>query len=105
MNSEFVKYDSDKPRTDLLPPLAIIDVSKALSFGAKKYKAGNWANCDSSNRYVGASLRHILAWQSGEDLDPESQLNHLTHAACSILFALEMELRHWGTDTRLDKIK
>ena len=99
--TDFIKHDSNKPRTDLLTPLAIVEVAKVLGFGAKKYAPGNWAKCDSRSRYVGAALHHLLAWQAGEDADPESGLPHLAHAACSVLFALEMELRGWGKPDRL----
>lgn len=43
-------------------------------------------------RYIGAALRHILAYQTGERLDPESDGNpHLAHALTSLAFALELE--------------
>jgi hypothetical protein len=99
--SDFIKEDGAKPRTDLMPPLAILAVAEVLGFGARKYAPGNWAKCASRNRYVAAALRHLLAWQSGEDRDPESGLSHLAHAACSVLFALEMEVRGWGAPDRL----
>ena len=101
--SDFIKHDGAKPRTDLLPPLSILEVAKALGFGARKYAPGNWAKCDSRNRYVAAALRHLLAWQAGEDTDPESGISHLAHAACSVVFALEMQLRGWGQDDRLQR--
>ena len=30
-------------------------------------------------------MRHMAAWQAGEDLDPESGRNHLGHAMCNLL--------------------
>lgn len=97
----FVKADGGKPRADLLPPLAVLRVADVLGFGALKYAPGNWAKADSRDRYVAAALRHLLAYQAGEDADRESGLPHLAHAACSVLFALEMQLRGWGGDLRL----
>ena len=39
-----IKYDSVKPRMNLLPPKAIVEVSKVLTFGAEKYDAENYAS-------------------------------------------------------------
>ena len=97
----FVKADDGKPRADLLPPLALLRIADVLGFGARKYAPGNWAKADARDRYVAAALRHLLAYQAGENDDRESGLPHLAHAGCSILFALEMELRGWGKDQRL----
>ena len=37
-----LKFDSEKPRMDLLPPKAISEVAKVLGFGAEKYGPENW---------------------------------------------------------------
>ena len=87
------KYDGEKPRMYLLPPKALIEVSKVLTFGANKYDENNWSKLDNlQNRYTGAALRHIFAHMDGEDLDPETDLDHLAHAICCLLFKLEAKL-------------
>ena len=91
--SEGVKYDSKKPKMNLLPPKAIVEISKVLTFGAAKYDAENWRKLDDlQNRYTAGALRHIFAHMDGEDLDPETNLSHLAHAMCCLLFKLEIEL-------------
>ena len=40
--SKGIKYDSAKPKMNLLPPKAILEVAKVLTFGAEKYGAENW---------------------------------------------------------------
>ena len=47
-----LKFDSEKPRMDLLPPKAIFEVAKVLGFGAEKYGPENW-------RLLDLSLIHI----------------------------------------------
>lgn len=83
-----LKYDSGKPRMELLPTIALEEVAKVLTFGANKYGAWNWAGGIVYSRLIGAALRHIFAWIRGENLDPESGLSHLAHAACCILMII-----------------
>ena len=40
------------------------------------------------SRYFSAAQRHLLAWNDGEDNDPESGLPHLAHASCNLMFML-----------------
>ncbi|TPV93168.1 MAG: hypothetical protein B7733_21920 [Myxococcales bacterium FL481] len=101
--AEFTKHDGGKPRPDLLPPLALMETSAVLEFGARKYAPGNWRKVEDRQRYMAATLRHLLEYQSGKDADPESKLHVLAHAACSLLFLLECELAGLGADTRPGK--
>ena len=83
------KFDTDKDRWELLPWEAVRQIVRVLTYGAKKYDDNNWQlvpNMD--NRYFAALLRHLVAWRSGEQIDAESGLPHLAHAACCILFLL-----------------
>ncbi|QGH45101.1 hypothetical protein [Ralstonia phage Reminis] len=92
------KYDAGKPRVDLLIdgcPLSLEEVSKVLTFGSKKYADHNWQKVpEAEKRYKAAMMRHVLASAKGEKVDDESSLSHLAHAACCILFMLELELRN-----------
>ena len=88
-----IKYDSAKPKMNLLPPKAIVEVAKVLTFGAEKYDAENWRKLDDlQNRYTAGALRHIFAHMDGEKLDSETGLSHMAHALCCLLFKLEIEL-------------
>ena len=87
------KFDSSKPKMYLLPPKALIEVSKVLTFGAEKYDEENWRKLDNlQNRYTGGALRHLFAHMDGELNDPETNYSHLAHAICCLLFKLEIEL-------------
>jgi len=90
------KHDTDKaakPSLSLLPTQPLLEIARVLDFGAAKYAAHNWRAGIDNSRLLDAALRHILANNEGETLDPESGLNHLAHAGCMILFALEQQLR------------
>lgn len=83
------KYDDDKPRLNLLPFEALEEVALVLNFGAKKYGDWNWKGGFKYGRLSAAAMRHLFAWSTGEDKDPESGYSHLAHAACCVLFLLD----------------
>jgi len=95
-----VKFDGDKIRMELLPTHALEEIGKVMTFGAKKYDDENWRGGMSWKRLVGAALRHLFAWSSGENTDPESGLSHLSHAACCLAFLITYEKTSTGTDDR-----
>lgn len=98
--SQAQKFDTGKPRTDLIPPDALLEVASVFGYGAEKYAARNWELGMSWSRLYGASLRHLFAWASGENRDQESQHLTLAHAACTILMLLATTQRGIGTDDR-----
>lgn len=100
MGSQGIKHDHEKPRMDLLPYKPLAEIAKVLGFGAKKYSAHNWRAGFEWNRLSGAAMRHLHAWNEGEDIDPETGLSHLAHASCCLLFLLEHEISGLGVDTR-----
>jgi hypothetical protein len=45
-------------------------------------------------------MRHLHAFNDGEDKDPESGLSHLAHLGCCVMFLLEFEKTHKELDDR-----
>jgi len=87
---EGVKYDKEKPDYSLLPPYALEDVVKVLTFGAEKYDRWNWKKLDNlEDRYFAAAQRHLWAVMRGETHDLESGKHHYAHAICCIMYLLE----------------
>ena len=95
-----IKFDEEKPRTDLIPPEALLEVAKIFGFGAKKYSDDNWRDGFGWRRLYGSILRHLFAWATGESLDPETNSSHLAHACCGIMMLLTHELLDLGEDDR-----
>lgn len=91
VTNAFMKFDDKKPRMQLVPASLGIACAEALTYGAKKYKVNNWRNATDIESYISALTRHMDAWRSGEDLDPESGLSHLSHAAANLAFIIELE--------------
>ena len=100
MHDQGVKFDKEKPRVDLLPGDALLEIAKVLGHGAEKYDDRNWELGMDWHRPFGALLRHLWAWWGGEELDKESGLPHLSHAGCNILFLIAYSLRNKGLDDR-----
>jgi hypothetical protein len=89
------KFDSGKLRYGLIPPLALAEMVKVLTFGAQKYEPDNWKYVtDSKNRYFDALERHIWAYKMGEQFDPESGIHHLAHAMCCLFFLYEHDVKY-----------
>ena len=87
------KFDGGKLEYGLVPPLALKEMVKVLTFGAQKYERDNWQRVpDSKRRYFDAMQRHLWAWKEGEVFDPESGIHHLAHAACCVFFLLERDM-------------
>jgi hypothetical protein len=95
-----LKFDDGKLPLHLLSTEAMNQTAAVLQFGAEKYAAHNWRKGFVWSRPLAAAMRHITAFNAGEDKDPESGLSHLAHAACCIMFLLEFEKTHRELDDR-----
>lgn len=73
-------------RYDLFPPLALEAVSVVLSQGAEKYGVGNWKGIPADS-HLNHAVRHVYRHLSGDRSE-----DHLEHAACRLLMALERKL-------------
>lgn len=85
-----IKFDQGKPQMSLIPPRALEEVAKALTYGASKYSPYNYLQGIGfdQRRLLDAALRHIYAHLRREDID-ESGNSHLSHAIASLLMLLE----------------
>ncbi len=86
------KYDDGKLLMSLVQPEFTEAIADVLTFGAGKYGPNNWQKVDNAeSRYMDALLRHLSAYRRGEDVDSESGLSHLAHAATNIMFILHFD--------------
>jgi hypothetical protein len=85
------KFDANKVRLDLLPIRPLKDTAEVLTYGLNKYGKDSWREGEMIqwSRVYSSLQRHLFAFQSGEDLDPETGYSHLAHAACNILMMME----------------
>lgn len=80
---------------------ALLAVGRVLEHGARKYAPNNWTRAPSWMEYVHPMFRHLLAWMSGEDKDPDTGESHIAHLACDALFLLEFIESKTSKDDRL----
>lgn len=96
------RFDQEKIKFELLEPYAIQQVAKVFTFGAQKYAANNWIeNPMNISRLLGSLHRHINAFEQGEDVDPETGLSHMAHAAWNALAVVSYMKYHPHKDDRV----
>ena len=82
---------STKPQLQLIPSYFSEELARVMQNGKEKYGERNWITGDgvSLQTYLGAILRHTNKIISGEDIDPESGLEHAAHIAASCAIILD----------------
>jgi hypothetical protein len=78
------RYNGGKPDFSLLPMSTLEDEVRVWMYGAQKYASWNWAKGMPWSVPFACLMRHMAAWQRGEENDPESGLPHLAHAMCNL---------------------
>lgn len=87
-----VVRERGKIRLDLVPAAALREEAKALDAGNKKEGRTpfNWrVSRVLASDQVGGALRHIAAWQEGEEIDAESMAHHLGAARARLGIILD----------------
>lgn len=86
------KYDEYKLRMDLIPTSAIYSLAEVFTYGSKKYGDYEWKKGIYHSRLYAATLRHLISYWDGENIDSESGLNHLKHAMANLAMMIDSPL-------------
>jgi hypothetical protein len=78
------RFNDGKPDWSLLPMWTLEDELRVWMYGREKYAAWNWAKGMPWSVPFACLMRHMAAWQAGEECDKESGLPHLAHAMCNL---------------------
>jgi hypothetical protein len=78
------RYNDNKPDLSLIPLSTLADEARVWMYGKNKYAAWNWTKGMAWSVPLACALRHLAAWQRGEENDPESGLPHIAHAMCNL---------------------
>lgn len=81
-------------------PNAIKELTLALTEGTEKYGRMNWAKGMPPEEIVDSLLRHLMAWRSGEMVDPDSKskATHLAKVLSNALMLCELHGHRFYTE-------
>lgn len=78
-------FGSKKFSISAVPMQILGEISVAMQEGAAKYGKHNYRVIGvRASIYIDAAFRHTSAWWEGQDMDPDSNLSHITKAIASL---------------------
>ena len=87
-----------------LPANVTKEVSIGMMEGAMKYGRHNYRVTGvRASVYIDATIGHILDYWEGQDMDPESNLHHITKAIASLYVLRDSQMRNMCEDDRPPK--
>jgi hypothetical protein len=95
-----LRYNSSKPRWDLLPPDALEALADLMTKNLEKYPPRNWEKGMAWGNCFAAIMRHSWKWWKGEDLDAESGHPHMVHVMWNAMALVSYTKRGVGKDDR-----
>ena len=108
-----MSYPDDNPKTALgeakpklsdTPTIGIRELGRVHTMGSLKYGRFNWRDHTvSSSVYYDAAMRHLMAWFEGEDVDPESGIDHRAHVMACMNILMDAEEHEKLNDNRPHK--
>lgn len=94
--TEGLKFDASKPRFELLSPDALLELARVATKGAEIYGDRNWELGMDWTRILGALYRHTIAWQRGEEFDPETGCHHMAAVMWNAMVLLHFQAHGTG---------
>jgi hypothetical protein len=85
---------------------AMAEIGLAMLEGGRKYGRHNYREAGvRASVYFDSTLRHLVAWWEGEDIDPDSGLSHVTKAIAGLMVLRDSMLEGNWVDDRPPKVK
>jgi len=89
-----------------VPSEVVAEIGLAMLEGARKYGRHNYRIAGvRSSVYYDALFRHMCAWWEGEDVDPDSGLNHVIKALSTLTVLRDAMINEKLTDDRPPSLK
>jgi hypothetical protein len=95
-----MKFNQKKLRYELIPFVSLDQLAAVFTFGALKYEDHNWKGMDPVEGIEwcrAAMMRHVSKLEQGQEIDPDSGLNHWAHICWNAVACL------WHAN-QLDKV-
>jgi len=84
-----------------MPAPVLLECGLVKLHGDLKYGRYNWRDAGvRASVYYDASMRHLMAWYEGEDIDPDSGIHHLAHAMTGLSVLRDSQIQGNWTDDR-----
>lgn len=84
----------------------LMELGIAMQEGACKYGRHNYRVIGvRGSVYYDATMRHLMSWWEGEDIDPDSGLSHVTKAIASLVVLRDAMLQEKFNDDRPPKAR
>lgn len=80
------RHNEGKTQTREIDPAFILGMGDVLTKSRAKYEHFNWCKPTKLSTPYESAMRHLMAFQAGEDIDKETGLSHLLHVATNIMF-------------------
>lgn len=81
------------------------DCARVFEYGRKKYASWNWAKGMPWSVPAACAVRHLLAIDRGEELDPESGLPHWGHVMCNLVMLATFVDTYTEGDDRPEELR
>lgn len=94
------RFNHGKIRYDLESTYAKEQAAKVMTFGLEKYGKDNWTKGMPWSEAEASLRRHLEAYASGEDFDPETGIYHLSHVRVNADFIVDYYRSHPEMDDR-----
>jgi hypothetical protein len=93
-----------KASLSCVPAPVMMEVGIGMQEGACKYGRHNYRAIGvRGSVYYDATMRHMMAWWEGEDIDPDSGLSHITKAITSLVVLRDAMMQNKFNDDRPPK--
>ena len=90
-----------KPPMSTVPANVLQEIGVGMMEGARKYGRHNYRAAGiRASVYYDATLRHLMAWWEGEDIDPDSGMSHIAKALCSLVVLRDAQQNRMINDDR-----
>lgn len=90
-----------KAPMSVLPMGPVVEAGLGLLEGGCKYGRHNYRGAGvRASVYYDATMRHLISFWEGEDIDPDSGLPHITKAICSLLVLRDAQMQNMCADDR-----
>jgi len=84
-----------------VPANVLAEIGVAMLEGASKYGRHNYRAAGvRASVYYDATLRHLMSWWEGEDVDPDSGMSHIVKAITGLVVLRDAQTQGMCTDDR-----